>query len=316
MIVGQKRIIHRFIRPISDYEEGGVYYNHVIPIDTQAYAHYPKEYGRDYNLWYVFGDGVHTYTEIRDGKGILDTAKEYPIFTQEYIESFVTFDKLYEILDEELIAENIKYQNKDYDYENVKESLDAILYKEPIVTLHGGNIYEKGTVIDTLNLTWEINKNVDSQILLPDIGEIDNNLRAYTVENLNITEDTTYTLIANDGLNSGIGETEILFRDYVYYGSSSSINLTNEEILNFSKFFETITSNLLTFNCSGGKYLYIVIPIKYLNNISLKINGFIFNDVTKTEINLINETGYTSKYIVLKSNNIQTYSNIKMEYCI
>ena len=39
MIVGQKRIIHRFIRPISDYEEGGTYYNQVIPIDTQAYAH-------------------------------------------------------------------------------------------------------------------------------------------------------------------------------------------------------------------------------------------------------------------------------------
>ena len=70
MIVGQKRIIHRFIRPIADYEEGGIYYNQVIPIDTQAYAYYPKEYGKDYNLWYVFGDGVHTYTEIREGKGL------------------------------------------------------------------------------------------------------------------------------------------------------------------------------------------------------------------------------------------------------
>jgi len=316
MIVGQKRIIHRFIRPIADYEEGGIYYNQVIPIDTQAYAHYPKEYGRDYNLWYVFGDGVHTYTEIRDGKGLVDTAKEYPIFTQEYIESFVTFDKLYEILDEELVAENIKYQNEYDDYKNVKEGLDALLYKEPIVTLSGGNIYEKGTVVDTVNLTWEITKPVRSQILLPDIGDIDSNLREYTIENANISEDTTFSLIVNDGQTATIGETSIIFKKYIYYGSSATLNLTNEEILTFSKSFETITENLITFDCSGGKYLYIVIPTEYLNNIILKINGFIFNDVTKSEINLINESGYESSYVILKSNNIQTYSNLKMEYCI
>lgn len=91
----QNKVIHRFIRAISEYEEGGLYYNRVIPLDTQAYAFYPNE-NPDSNsfsnisdssdtktgLYYVFGDGNHTYTEIRDGKGNTPGAKEYPVFTQ------------------------------------------------------------------------------------------------------------------------------------------------------------------------------------------------------------------------------------------
>ena len=86
MAIGQNRIIHRFIRPISDYEKGGVYYNQVIPIDTQAYAYYPPERERDFELYYVFGDGVHTYTEIRDGKTISDIVEEYPVMDEEWIQ--------------------------------------------------------------------------------------------------------------------------------------------------------------------------------------------------------------------------------------
>ena len=86
MAITQNRVIHRFIRPIADYEEGGIYYSQVIPIDTQAYVYYPEDAGRDTELWYVFGDGIHTYTEIRDGKGITESAKEFPVFTQDFID--------------------------------------------------------------------------------------------------------------------------------------------------------------------------------------------------------------------------------------
>ena len=86
MAIAQNRVIHRFIRPIADYEEGGIYYSQVIPIDTQAYAYYPEDAGRDTELWYVFGDGIHTYTEIRDSKGITESTKEFPVFTQDFID--------------------------------------------------------------------------------------------------------------------------------------------------------------------------------------------------------------------------------------
>lgn len=83
MELKEDRIIHRFIKDISEYESGGEYYNQVIPADTQAYAIYSA--GEKSGLYYVMGDDAHTYTEIRDGYGSKKSAKEYPVFTTEYI---------------------------------------------------------------------------------------------------------------------------------------------------------------------------------------------------------------------------------------
>lgn len=79
----EDRIIHRFIRDISEYERGGEYFNQVIPADTQAYAIYSS--GSKIGLYYVLGDDEHTYTEIRDGQGSKQSAKEYPVFSQDFI---------------------------------------------------------------------------------------------------------------------------------------------------------------------------------------------------------------------------------------
>ena len=74
------RVIHRFIQNISEYELGGKFYAQIIPLDTQAYAIYSDENGSYLN--YVIGDGEHTYTELRDGRGKLDVYKEYPVLTK------------------------------------------------------------------------------------------------------------------------------------------------------------------------------------------------------------------------------------------
>lgn len=90
------RVIHRFIRNISDYELGGEFYSQIIPLDTQAYAIYPD---KDRNkLFYVIGDGEHTYTEIRDGLGNGESHKEYPVFTESNLHS------IYNSIDEEAEA--------------------------------------------------------------------------------------------------------------------------------------------------------------------------------------------------------------------
>lgn len=82
-----KRVIHRFIREISAYEFGGELYSQIIPLDTQAYAIYPNEDGN--RFFYVIGDGEHTYTEIRDGKGLGEAYKEYPVFTKKNLNVIV-----------------------------------------------------------------------------------------------------------------------------------------------------------------------------------------------------------------------------------
>lgn len=86
MALAQDKVINRFIRHISDYEEGGDYYASIIPVDTQAYAIYDGVNSVQQGLYYVFGDGQHTYTEIRAGKGLKASAKEYPVLTSDILE--------------------------------------------------------------------------------------------------------------------------------------------------------------------------------------------------------------------------------------
>ena len=87
-IKSDNRVIHRFIREISAYEFGGELYSQIIPLDTQAYAIYPNEDGN--RFFYVIGDGEHTYTEIRDGKGLGEAYKEYPVFTKNNLNIIVS----------------------------------------------------------------------------------------------------------------------------------------------------------------------------------------------------------------------------------
>ena len=81
----EKRVIHRFVQDIAAYEEGGEYFDKVIPLNTQAYAIYPNTNPNKKGLYYVLGDDVHTYTQIRDGQGSLQSSKEYPVFNQDVI---------------------------------------------------------------------------------------------------------------------------------------------------------------------------------------------------------------------------------------
>lgn len=295
----KNKVIHRFICPISDYEEGGVYYNQVIPLDTQAYAFYPEEDDK-YGLWFVLGDGDHTYVEIRDGKGNKQSAKEYPVYT--------------DLID----AIHIKYINEDYSFTNVKEALDYLLYITPEVKLYGGDIYERGTILNTVNLYWTINKKVKEQFINNGIGMIDKDLRSYTVENANITEDITYTITVDDKQNTATSSTDILFRDYIYYGESDKDEeaLTNQDILNFSKNFEVLKTDKVAFDCSGGKYFYFVVPRKYRSKMIFKINGFIFSDMIEKNIVLTNSKGLEQRYTIFRSNNLQHGSDIEVRYII
>ena len=99
----EKRVIHRFVQDIAAYEEGGEYFDKVIPLNTQAYAIYPNTNPDKKGLYYVLGDDVHTYIQIRDGQGSLQSSKEYPVFNQEVINTInKKADKTYvdsEILD-------------------------------------------------------------------------------------------------------------------------------------------------------------------------------------------------------------------------
>lgn len=208
-----------------------------------------------------------------------------------------------------LDSSNINYN----EHMTIKEALDDLLYVAPVITsFTGGGTYEVGSTISKVNLNWAINKNIISQSLNNDIGELEPSLRTYTV-NKNITTNTTYTLTVNDGKQTANKSTSINFLYKRYWGVSESDSINNEQILAFDSEFASNRQQNRVFDCSGGKYFYFIIPTQFCNGISFKVGGLAFSDMNVETIQFTNASGHQSNYNVYRVNNIQTGSSINVE---
>ena len=63
---------------------------------------------------------------------------------------------------------------------------------------------------------------------------------------------------------------------YLGKRDTTETSLTNEQILALSQEFSTGRNQNRTFDCSGGKYFYFVIPTQYCNGIQFKVGGLSF----------------------------------------
>ena len=220
--------------------------------------------------------------------------------------------KILSVDTDDVTADQVEYINGDI--KTVKEALDQLLYISPDITsFTGGGTYEKGSVINNVNLSWTLNKGITSQSINQGIGDLDISLRKYDISEANLTEDTTYTLTVSDGKNSDSASTSVLFRQKGYWGVSTETSLTNEQILALSQEFSTGRNQNRTFDCSGGKYFYFVIPTQYCNGIQFKVGGLSFTGMEETTIQLTNASGYEASYNVYRCSNIQTGSAINVE---
>lgn len=220
--------------------------------------------------------------------------------------------KILSVDTDDVTADQVEYINGDI--KTVKEALDQLLYISPDITsFTGGGTYEKGSVINNVNLSWTLNKGITSQSINQGIGDLDISLRKYDISEANLTEDTTYTLTVSDGKNSDSASTSVLFRQKGYWGVSTETSLTNEQILALSQEFSTERNQNRTFDCSGGKYFYFVIPTQYCNGIQFKVGGLSFTGIEETTIQLTNASGYEASYNVYRCSNIQTGSAINVE---
>lgn len=212
-------------------------------------------------------------------------------------------------------ASNVTYINGNI--KNVKQALDTLLYVEPKITSFiGGGNYEIGTTVADVNLTWTINKNVTSQVLEKagaSVGDIDVSARTYTDTEANLSTNTTYKLTVSDGIKSTTAITTISFKHKRYYGVSTNDTLDNAGILGLSNELTDNRIQTRTFDCSGGKYFYFVLPKSMCTGISFKVGGLTFSDMTVIEVGFTNASGYTSTYNIYRSTEFQTGSAITVE---
>lgn len=99
------------------------------------------------------------------------------------------------------------------------------------------------------------------------------------------------------------------FDSYKYYGASSKTELENEDIIGMSKEWSGNNWQMVgkTFDCTGGKYPYYIIPSSLYNAATFKmwIGGLRNTDFTVTEQTVTNQHGYEQSYKVIRLNNIQ-----------
>lgn len=180
-------------------------------------------------------------------------------------------------------------------------ALMAAVFPFKINYFRGGGTYEKGSS-QSITLTWEYDREIDSQKI--NGVELAKSLRNKTYSNVN--KDTSYTLNATSGNLTVNSTVSVKFSLKKYWGVSANDSLTNSEILTLDSGWASRAMSSTTFDCTGGKYVYYVLPSSMISGIEFWINGLQNTDWNTEEIRLTNASGYSENYTIFRINTIQT----------
>lgn len=100
-----------------------------------------------------------------------------------------------------------------------------------------------------------------------------------------------------------------------YWGVSAKATLTNVDVLALSSgWADSRAMSATSFNCSGGKYPYYVIPASLYSGLEVWVGGLRNTDLVVTDMNITNASGSTDAYKVVRLGNIQTSSDISIQF--
>ena len=200
-------------------------------------------------------------------------------------------------------------------YDTVKKALDFLLYVEPKVSISNSvGTVEKGSIISNVSLSFTVNKDMKSVIIDHGIGDV-KGLTSKKLTAQNISTDTTYTITATDAEGKSVtASTSIRFLDSVYYGASTLATITDSALISMTSKLASSKAMSATFNCSGGKYIYIAMPASFgLTKNNFKIGGLANSAWTVTTMDVTNAHGHRASYTVFRSENLQNGSAIKVD---
>ena len=184
------------------------------------------------------------------------------------------------------------------------------------------NILEEGQS-QAITLNWAMTNNPDSQSINNGIGSLGVAVRSTVTPPINTT--TTYTLSAVKNSNNYSANTTINFRRKRYWFVSADPNIGNSPFaygdlpVGFSQEFTTQRAkNNVEFDCNGGRYFYYMYPASYGVAVGAQL---IFNSFSVEldpanirTIDFTNESGNTSSYIVLRSDNLLNSDDIFVNF--
>lgn len=137
-------------------------------------------------------------------------------------------------------------------------------------------------------------------------GNLSSNKKSWTPSSP-ITADTRISVAALYEGRSKTAEIYYRFKYKKYWGTSSKSTLTNSDILALggSTWADSRTMGATTFDCTGGKYVYYVIPSS-LGTPEFWVGGLKNTDVVTTRAIVTNASGGSTTYSIMRLANIQT----------
>ena len=137
-------------------------------------------------------------------------------------------------------------------------------------------------------------------------GSLSSDKKTWT-PSTNISSNTSVAVKATYGSQNATKTVNYTFKYKKYWGVAATPTLTNAQVLALtgSGWADSKAMGATTFNCTGGKYVYYVIPSS-LGTPEFWVGGLKNTDVVTTSATVTNASGGSTTYSIMRLANIQT----------
>lgn len=137
-------------------------------------------------------------------------------------------------------------------------------------------------------------------------GSLSSDKKTWT-PSTNISSNTSVAVKATYGSQNATKTVNYTFKYKKYWGTSTSASLTSSQVIALagSTWADSKAMGATTFDCTGGKYVYYVIPSS-LGTPEFWVGGLKNTDVVTTSATVTNASGGSATYQIMRLANIQT----------
>lgn len=137
-------------------------------------------------------------------------------------------------------------------------------------------------------------------------GSLSSNKKTWT-PSTNISSNTSVAVKATYGSQNATKTVNYTFKYKKYWGTSTSASLTSSQVIALAgrAWADSKAMGATTFDCTGGKYVYYVIPSS-LGTPEFWVGGLKNTDVVTTSATVTNASGGSATYSIMRLANIQT----------
>ena len=137
-------------------------------------------------------------------------------------------------------------------------------------------------------------------------GSLSSDKKTWT-PSTNISSNTSVAVKATYGSQNATKTVNYTFKYKKYWGTSTSASLTSFQVIALagSTWADSKAMGATTFDCTGGKYVYYVIP-DVLGTPEFWVGGLKNTDINVGNITVTNASGGSARYLIMRLANIQT----------